>query len=382
MGKSNIIEINGKRYDARTGTLLAASAGLAQHAQSQQHVARVIQPTAQAPKAHTSAPKSLSAQPEPAPRATTPKLKVRVHDAVKASKQLSHRKTQPSKTLMRAAVSKPKPTLKRHSKAHGHTDSLVEKPAARLQTKPSVRRIDEKRLRRAQTTPKTQAVKRFSKVTGPAPQPPTQIAPPAAKPHVNLPHGTRPAHAHGKAPKHPRTTADILEQALQSAVSHQQIFEGSKRRRRPGKLASIGMVAAALTILGGFVAYHNVNDVKLHLASSKAGFTANLPDYQPAGYHLNHLKSAPGEVAINFRSNSDDRSYAVIEKPSAWNSEALRDSFLASAGHSYQTVDAAGRTLFLYGDNAATWVSGGIWYQVQSNGTLSNRQLIELATSM
>jgi hypothetical protein len=72
----------------------------------------------------------------------------------------------------------------------------------------------------------------------------------------------------------------------------------------------------------------------------------------------------------------------LTEKTSAWNSATLRDNFVASNAKTYQTVETGGRTIYLYGQNQASWVNGGIWYQVQSNGALSNHQLVELATSL
>jgi hypothetical protein len=383
VGKNNnIIEINGQRYDATTGVLLSAAAG---SAAATAHAPHIVHPTAKATA------KPVTARPIPV-RHHTPKPiaaqsaksrpKHRVHDAIKqAAKPGPSHKPQAAKTLMRSAVQKPATGFKRHTKAHGHTDSLVKQPSVQLQPKASVRRVDSKRLQLARQTPKSQAVQRFGKSHGRAPEPPTELTKPVARPHTAPVH-RRPAPEPRQHSK-PQTTADLLERALQSATSHEEtLWETPKRRRKPGKLASISMVAAGLVLLGGFVAYQNIANVKLRVASSRAGFTASLPDYQPAGYHLSHLNYEPGQVALNFHSNSDDRTYAITEKVSGWNSEALRDSFLAASGHSYQTVESGGRTLFLYGQNAATWVSGGIWYQVQSNGTLSDRQLVQLAGSM
>ncbi|HXR49659.1 MAG TPA: hypothetical protein VN778_01380, partial [Verrucomicrobiae bacterium] len=128
--------------------------------------------------------------------------------------------------------------------------------------------------------------------------------------------------------------------------------------------------------------YANLTSIQLQVASSKAGFTANLPSYQPIGYSFAHLNYSPGNVAMQFQSNSDSRAYAISEKLSAWDSQTLRSDFVAGIGQDYQTVQTAGHTLYVYGKNNATWVNSGIWYQIKSDGALSVHQLVELASSM
>ncbi|HEY5152710.1 MAG TPA: hypothetical protein VII55_01925, partial [Candidatus Saccharimonadales bacterium] len=80
---NNTIEINGKRYDAKTGALLDSAA-------------------VERPVAHTSKPSAAIVK----------------RSAAKPS--VSHAPS-PSRTLMRKAVKKPDPSLKRWHKAQGHT---------------------------------------------------------------------------------------------------------------------------------------------------------------------------------------------------------------------------------------------------------------------
>lgn len=376
MGKSNIIEINGRRYDVVTGRPL----GGATDEPPLSTTPTFPPPDDPQPKTRRVPVQTVQVQPRAVAKPTT-KAKTRVHDAIRAPKHPASHKQQHSKTLMRSAVKKPGQSLKRRAKTQGHLDTLAEKPAARLTAKPSVHRLNSRRLEHAKRTPKSQAVNRFSKVAGLTPQPPTQV--PATVHQAKQPHVTAAAaNKHAAKVKQPAGPADLLERALQAATSHEQTFAPAKKRRRPSPLASLSMAAAALVLLIGFVVYQNINSVKINIASSKAGFSAGLPGYQPDGYHLSHINAAPGTVAINYRSNTDSRSYAITEKASHWDSNTLRDSFLASSGQDYQTVESAGRTLFLYGQNAATWVNDGIWYQVQGSGALSNQQLMQLARSL
>ena len=56
-------------------------------------------------------------------------------------------------------------------------------------------------------------------------------------------------------------------------------------------------------------------------------------------------------------------------------------SFVAPTDPNYQVVVGGGRTVYLYGSRNATWVNNGLWYVLQGNDSLSNQQLVQLATS-
>ena len=164
------------------------------------------------------------------------------------------------------------------------------------------------------------------------------------------------------------------------ATSHQQPAVKS-RRSRAKHHAGVGGVVAVSVALMALVFGHNLGNAGLQSASAQAGFHASLPGDLPAGFSQHKLDSGPGVVAIDFRSNSDDRGYSITQKASAWNSTDLRQAFVAPADSQYQTVASAGKTIYLYGQQNATWIKDGVWYLVQTEGVLSDRQLIQLATS-
>jgi hypothetical protein len=72
----------------------------------------------------------------------------------------------------------------------------------------------------------------------------------------------------------------------------------------------------------------------------------------------------------------------LTQTASNWDSQALKENFVATVGKDYQVVQSAGRTIYTYGDNNATWVNGGIWYKIDSAGSLTSVELVDLATSM
>jgi hypothetical protein len=321
--KQNIIHINGRGYNALTGEPLG-------------------RPAAQ------------------------PAKKAAVRQAAKHSKP--HTPTA-SHTLMRHAVKKPQPGLKRHLKAQIPAD-VSAKPAMVL-TSTDVVKLDPKRLQHARQVKRSRLVSHFS-ATGPSLTPRAHAAMPQPAPHHQL------AALHSTPKGRPTTTAQLLEHALQRATSHQQ--PPLKPKRRAKRRAAIGGAASLVIALITLIAVQNLPNAQLQVASAQAGFNASLPEYKPAGFSQQQLKYGPGVVSAQFR-NGDDRSYTITQKASPWNSLSLRDSFVAAQGKPYQTVAAGGRTVYLYGQHNATWVSGGVWYVVQANGSLSDRQLIRLAGS-
>jgi hypothetical protein len=342
---NNIIEINGKRYDAHTGAALDEPAVQAAHKAA----------------AHTATPKPV-----------TPKAKPTARDVVRAKpKHAAAHKPQPAKTLMRSAVKKPSGSFKRHVKAQSNTGALIKQPSAAVIAKASINRVDEKRLKSAEKIPKSKLVKHFNEQGAATYQPlvattitSEPFVPPVVAPTTN-------------------TTEDVLQRALERASSHRE--SQPKRHSKNNKLARVSGVSLAtlsFVLLAGLAIQNNLPGAKLHLASSQAGFAASLPSYKPAGYSLQGIESGPGVVAIHYQSNSDERTYTLTEKDSAWDSTSLRDQFVASTGQSYNTIESGGRTIFIYGQHDATWVSGGVWYQVHTAGALSDRQLIDLASSL
>jgi hypothetical protein len=325
----NTIEINGHRYDASTGAHLKRSP-----------------PTGARP----------------------------------AAKPSLSRKPAPSRTLMRQAVQKPGPGLKRRLKAQGDVDSLAQQALESIAASSlsSLRRLDAKRLQDAQKVAKSQFVSHFSAAAATAA---ASYTPPTASPKPNpagraIPPLTSPA-------KRPRTTADLLERAVQQATSHQELPPaGQTRHSRAKRNAAISAAVVLPVLVLAVVVAQNLPNVRLQMASAKAGFSASLPAYRPAGYSLGQLNYSDGVVAAQFHSNSDGRHYTITQQRSSWDDASLRDSFVAPLDARYQAVEAGGHTIYLYGERDATWVNGGIWYVVQANGSFSDRQLIELATSL
>ena len=284
---------------------------------------------------------------------------------------------QSSRTLMRRAVHKPGKNTAKHSKIQQPIGFLTKESSVLVVPKQSVHSVDEQRLRQAQHIKKNPAVHRFADTTAS-----TSLH------HVPVTVHTNPAQLNPiKSVEKPQqaATEDLWQRAVDRATSHEQPKQKRQSKRAmilSRRKTSISALVVAIIMLGGFVGYTQLPNIRLHMASTQAGFAANLPGYKPAGFSLSHLDATAGQVAFQFHSNSDSRSYAITEKSSNWDSQTLRDTFVASFGHNYQTLQTAGHTLYVYGKNNATWVSAGVWYQIQTDGALGTHQLVQLASSL
>lgn len=179
----------------------------------------------------------------------------------------------------------------------------------------------------------------------------------------------------------------MFAQALAHATSHEEKTPKEARRsaRRSGKrfrrVLGISASIAVFVALCGFVAYQNKTNIQLQLASAKAGFSASVPLYKPDGYTMNKLDYATGAVAVTYQKGNDSK-FDIVQKRSNWDSQTLLENFVATSNEAYQGYQAGGRTIYVYGKGKATWVNGGIWYQIKDADNLSNDQIVKVAASM
>ena len=183
-----------------------------------------------------------------------------------------------------------------------------------------------------------------------------------------------------------RHEQDIFEQALALATSHEQkppkqsLLRAARRRKTMRRVFSIAASAAVFVSLAGFIAYQNKANIELQMASAKAGFPASAAGYTPAGYDMERVAYEAGTVATWYKSN--DRTFSVIQKKSKWDSQTLLENHVATTSADYQGYAANGRTVYVYGKGRATWVNGGVWYQINAGDALSNEQLVKVAANM
>jgi hypothetical protein len=365
----HIIELNGKRYDALTGRLL----------------------TSDTAAGATPAPlHSLNA-------ASAPALP---HHAATPSRSATHRKPaarplQPSKTLMRRAVSKP---TTKSSPAIKRTAPLPNKVTiGALSPKLSVNAVDPGRARRAQHVQRSQHVDHF---IANAPKLTTIVKPLApvaaprstAHPRLDIEPARRPVHATAaharpvatKSATHTgnKRTNELFDRAIANAKSHEQAKVKPARRKKVGRLLNAMAGVAAFLVIGGFVGYVNRASLQLELASARAGFQANLPEYQPGGFARQAAVAQGREVKISFVSPNNSDRFVLTQQASDWDSQTLFDEISALASTNYQTLQSGGRTIYVYDSGKAAWVNGGVLYRVDGNTQLDTTQISQLAASL
>lgn len=403
---NNIIEINGKRYDARKGTLLGDGVKSALQHQHAMHQGRAIDGFVKKQPAHPSAfsdsiapahtkktPHTVAAPVIPRAMEMISKPKKSVAKRTPAHKVASVHQPEKAKTLMRHAVHKPQVEMKKAIKKQGPSE-IAAAPVTDMvpHLKTSAHTINTRRQARAEVASQSRHIQRFTSVQQNHPVARRQHAAAARRDSSVVavtanrpaaPQGSRPAHntthtAPQKSTHHTPRHTDLFEAAIANAKSHEQ--PNHKPRKTRNKLVNVTASLAALVVIAGFIGYLNMSKIEMRVASVRAGFSAQLPGYSPTGYALDGgIKAQHGVVAATYRSGSS--AYTLQQQTSDWDSQTLYDNVVAMSSEKQQTVSSKGRTVYVYGNRAA-WVNGGVLYSMQTNGDISNQEILSIATSM
>jgi hypothetical protein len=181
---------------------------------------------------------------------------------------------------------------------------------------------------------------------------------------------------------------DLFDQALAQAISHEQpavqepILRAAKRKgSRTRRVLAITASFAVFVALCGLVAFQQRHQIQLQMASAKAGFAASTPLYMPQDYKAGKMTYVNGTVATIFEAK-DKQPFIIVQKKSNWDSQTLLDNFVAVSNQDYRGFQSNGRTVYVIGKSSATWVNGGIWYQIKEASNLNDEQLVKIAASM
>ncbi len=343
----NVIELNGKLYDTKHGGLVedvVVSSGKIKNQTIDGFVAPKPQTVINPTKAQIFTPKT----PKPIKYRQT------------GGHHIRHSQ-QKSVTLIRKSVKRPKTTEKAPDIAPFHNKS-------RLHV----------RSDRASNTSKSPFINKYgnnSHGITKRTEPIAVVAPPQHKQsiaHKTEHHPPKPVKAHVEPSKSEKLFTDALQKINPSV---------KQKPKKQSKAIKWSSGLAATLLLVGFIAYLNFPNLNVKLAGTQAGFSANMPGYKPSGYSFNSTNQEAGKVTINFKSNTDNRSYAVKQEVSNWNSQSLQENFLMSNDKIFTTTQEGGRTVYMYDNGSATWVNGGVWYLVESN-SLSSDQVLNIVASI
>ncbi|HSX28886.1 MAG TPA: hypothetical protein VLF60_05560 [Candidatus Saccharimonadales bacterium] len=371
----NLIVINGRTYDARSGLIVKNAAPTTQKVFSD--VARVATqqklPTASLIQRRSDG-KVVTGAP-----VSTSHLATRQHVAAKAV----HRAPQKTHTLLRSGLRRPQVDITPH-KAAAHP-RVGERNAAQI-----AREV------RSQSIAKPQSVSRFSATPAPV-QPPAAPKEPAAKPSIalaQLQHQRLQATQARQAEQHQSalTGTELKEHLIQERIAEapatrEDKFQAHQSRlnsffaKQPRLLTAVAGAVGVLLLIG-YVTYLNLPGISMRVAANRAGFAATMPGYKPSGYSLSGpVAYSPGQISLKFASNTSANKYNLTQKQSGWDSQALLDNYVSKQTDNYLTYQEKGLTIYMY-DGKAAWVNGGVWYSIDGNANLSSDQILNIATSM
>ena len=334
-----IIEINGKKYNAETGQQL--SSGQVTHTSEQKRTRGLMIDGFSAP--HKTRKKT--------PPATA------LHQAQQKSKKLhaaAAKKSAPK--AIKAVATKTTASSEANSQVASHRAAF----------------INEKRADRAKQYQKSQSINKFSQLS--------QMIQAAASPTVDTTPAVQVPTPRVEAQPEPRRPepADV---PAEEKIKQPNWFS-RMRQRQPKLLPTVAGVAVVL-LLAGYVTYLNLPNMALRVAASRAGFDASLPGYKPAGFSLDGpIAYSPGQITIQFSSNSDERTFTLAQRESTWDSQSLLDNYVVRENKKYATFQEKGLTVYVYDNSNATWVDGGIWYTITGDSLLSSEQLLKIAGSL
>ncbi len=188
-------------------------------------------------------------------------------------------------------------------------------------------------------------------------------------------------------PAEPIAEKDLTEASALDLI-HQRAAEKAKLpQAKVGHsftASSAVMSIVGLILVAGYIWQVNYPNLAFKVAASKAGISANAPSYVPSGWKLsNNIKTSPGVVSYNIESANNKQQVAITQAKTDWDSQALAENYVTSKSAKYLALQAQGLTIYMYGDNQASWINHGNWYRLEGqNHGLDQDQIIKIATSL
>ena len=193
------------------------------------------------------------------------------------------------------------------------------------------------------------------------------------------------------AKQHPVTLApkpaavlknEAITEALQRATTPEKAPRRAKKpKSRMGRWLQVASVGLAIMLIGGYFTYLGMPNISTRIAAIQSGINAKYPGYRPSGYALSGpITFKSGEVSMKFAYADGGQSYTITQQKSSLNSAALKETLTADGGD-VQTTTADGLTIYST-DRTASWVNGGVLYQITLGGVLSSEQVTKIATSL
>lgn len=363
--RSNVIEINGRKYDATTGELIKPSNSTTQK-QNGASLDGFSKP-------------SKKSEAVLAPSEVKKEARRRAAHA-----QDVHKKTTKSKTLVRSSTTKP--TTKKKKKTSFRSKILTPATSITLGTADSAKKehataVSKDLEKSASSVKKSSKISKFYSGDVKTAAKNNQAVASVSK--TKTPSKKEALIAAQMAKVNTSSTAGKKQKKKSKDGA---IKKAAKKVKKSPKVTSIAAMAVVALLLFGYVTYLNIPNMALRVAAVKAGFDANMPGYSPSGYSFaGPVAYSPGQITIQFDSNTDERKYNITQRQTSWDSKSLLDNFVkkeVASDSLYSTVYDRGLTVYIYNGSNASWVNGGVWYTVSGDSLLSSEQLLRIAASL
>ncbi len=383
MKSNNIIELNGKLYDAKTGVPLQKKTPATHTSANKPKTQRIKSVDGFSPRS-TGASKVTRTTSQATPKSISVKKEAQhspkpsVH---RSASQSVKRTAKRSTTLNRSVV---------HAPTFAVSAPIAESAPALPQetfTSSALKHADSSRISRAKQVNKSSVISRFGSNQTVSPK--KEVAPvPELTQHLQKTHEA-PTKASTAEQKRTSTKERLIKKAIDAAIASNPVQAANSKQSKNhiskrSRKTSYATTAVAALLVAGYVAYLNVPSISMKVAAHRAGFAANLPGYKPAGYSLKGpIAYSPGQVTLNFASNTDQRRFTLKQQPTTWDSTALLENFVTKKSPNYLTYQDSGLTIYIIDGSSAAWVNGGKLYHVEGkNSQLDTDQLLKLATSV
>lgn len=172
-----------------------------------------------------------------------------------------------------------------------------------------------------------------------------------------------------------------VKRALEKASKPEPIAKPHKLHFGFGRLALAFVCTVAAVFALIYFVNLNIFDFSIANAASQAGIEVSSSPRIPSGYHLVDVSSESGKITLNYQDGNKE--FSIIEEKTSWNSSALLTMFVVPTyGDDFSTVREQGLTIYI-SDSNAVWVNNGILRKILAKpGTLTKKQLCQIAASL
>ncbi len=372
------VEINGRKYDAKTGRVLNQPGG-------------ILATSAKAIGAKLKKPVSNGNNIDGIAHRPNHQAHQPIKSAVVSNKpshprtiaQPVHRTIEKSRTLLRTAVKKPLSIAGIHS-----TSGMINtQKTSTANSQPVIPTFTSRVGHSVKHVTQSSSISHFGEVTknsftkvvssvGLA-SPPDNLE--ASPPLIFAKHGRG---KHDKPQVFNHHVPKNNYQTSAKSASEKAAKRLSRRIKIKPKMAAICISVLAVLCFGGFLAYQNVPEIAIRVAIQSAGFNGRLPENIPAGYSFKGpIEFTKGYIALHYHSNSDARDFTITQKPTTWTSDSLLTNYIEARDLKYQTSVSDGLRVFVFNEGNATWIDKGVWFNITGEGSLSSDQILNIASS-